>query len=32
MLNTLDHASSLAANVYARQIEPHWFVFYQRDD
>jgi hypothetical protein len=32
MLNTLDHASTLAANVYARQIEPHWFVFYQRDD
>ena len=27
----LDKADSLQANVYIRQIEPNWFIFYQRD-
>jgi hypothetical protein len=32
MLTNLDNARTLSANVYAREIEPQWFVFYQRDD
>jgi hypothetical protein len=28
----LDEAEKLAAGVYLREIEPQWFVFYQRDD
>ena len=28
----LDGARKLPANVYLRQIEPKWFVFYQRDE
>lgn len=28
----LDGARKLPANVYIRQIEPKWFVFYQRDE
>jgi hypothetical protein len=29
---TLDGADKLPADVYLRQIEPHWFVVYQRID
>jgi hypothetical protein len=32
MLTNLDNARTLPANVYAREIEPKWFLFYQRDD
>jgi hypothetical protein len=28
----LDEARKLPPNVYLREIEPHWFIFYQRDD
>jgi hypothetical protein len=28
----LDGARKLPARVYIRQIEPNWFVFYQRDE
>jgi hypothetical protein len=28
----LDKAGTLPANIYTRQIEPKWFLFYQRDD
>lgn len=28
----LDHASTLPAGVYLRQIEPNWFILYQRTD
>ena len=32
LLTNLDGASALPANVYLRQIETNWFIFYQRDD
>jgi hypothetical protein len=32
MLKNLDDAKKLPANVYAREIEPQWFLFYQIDD
>jgi hypothetical protein len=32
MLTNLDDAGTLGANVYAREIEPQWLLFYQRDD
>ncbi len=32
ILPDLDKAPRLAANVYLRQIEPKWFIFYQRDE
>jgi len=32
LLPDLDKAASLQANVYIRQIEPNWFIFYQRDE
>ena len=32
ILTDLDNARNRPANVYARQIEPQWFLFYQRDD
>lgn len=28
----LNNAASLPANVYMREIEPTWFIFYQRDE
>jgi len=28
----LDDARRLPPGVYLRQIEPHWFIFYQRDE
>jgi hypothetical protein len=31
-LANLDNASNLPARVYIRQLEPRWFVFYQRDE
>jgi hypothetical protein len=31
LLPSLDKAGTLAADVYLRQIEPKWFIFYQRD-
>lgn len=31
-LPDLDKAASLPASVYVREIEPRWFVFYQRDE
>ena len=31
-LPDLDKANSLPARVYIREIEPRWFVFYQRDE
>ena len=31
-LPDLDKAASLPAHVYMRQIEPNWFIFYQRDE
>jgi hypothetical protein len=32
ILPDLDNARKLPPGVYIRQIEPHWFVFYQRDE
>jgi hypothetical protein len=32
LLPDLNKAASLSANVYIRQIEPNWFIFYQRDE
>jgi hypothetical protein len=32
LLPDLNRAASLSANVYIRQIEPNWFIFYQRDE
>lgn len=32
VLTNLDNAQSLPANGYMREIEPNWFLFYQRDD
>lgn len=32
LLPDLDKAASLPARVYIRQIEPKWFIFYQRDE
>jgi hypothetical protein len=32
LLPDLDKAADLSANVYIRQIEPKWFIFYQRDE
>lgn len=32
LLPDLNKAASLQANVYIRQIEPNWFIFYQRDE
>ena len=32
LLPDLDKAAGLSANVYIRQIEPKWFIFYQRDE
>ena len=32
VLTNLDNARTLPANVYIRQIEPHWFLFYGRDE
>jgi hypothetical protein len=32
LLPDLDKAASLPARVYMREIEPRWFVFYQRDE
>jgi hypothetical protein len=32
LLPDLDKAGSLPARVYMRQIEPKWFIFYQRDE
>lgn len=31
LLPDLDKAASLPANVYIREIEPRWLIFYQRD-
>jgi hypothetical protein len=31
LLPSLNKAGILAADVYLRQIEPKWFIFYQRD-
>ena len=31
LLPDLDKADSLQANVYMRQMEPNWFIFYQHD-
>ena len=31
-LKNLDDAQKLSANVYAREIEPQWFLFYQIND
>jgi hypothetical protein len=31
-LPDLDKAAGLPPNVYLRQIEPNWFIFYQRDE
>jgi len=32
LLPDLNKAASLPAHVYMRQIEPKWFIFYQRDE
>ncbi len=32
LLPDLNKAASLPANVYIREIEPKWFLFYQRDE
>ncbi|MGA8216812.1 MAG: hypothetical protein WB799_24715 [Candidatus Sulfotelmatobacter sp.] len=32
LLPDLDKAASLPASVYIREIEPRWFIFYQRDE
>lgn len=32
IVQNLDKANELSANVYLREIEPHWFIFYQSDD
>jgi hypothetical protein len=32
LLPDLDKAAGLSANVYIRQIDPRWFIFYQRDE
>jgi len=32
LLPDLDNARKLAADVYLRQIEPNWFIIYQRDE
>jgi hypothetical protein len=32
LLPDLDKAASLPAHVYMREIEPKWFIFYQRDE
>lgn len=29
---TLDHCSGLSGGVHLREIEPRWFIFYQRDE
>jgi len=31
-MDSLDEAPELPAHVYLRPIEPHWFLFYQRDE
>ncbi len=31
-IDTLDCSAKLPAGVYLREIEPHWFLFYQRDE
>jgi hypothetical protein len=31
LLPDLNNAASLPANVYIREIEPRWLIFYQRD-
>ena len=31
-VSDLDDAQSLPAGIYVRQMEPQWFLFYQRDD
>jgi hypothetical protein len=32
LLQNLDNARTFAPGVYLRQIEPHWFIVYQRDE
>ena len=32
LLSDLNKAASLPANVYIREIEPRWLIFYQRDE
>jgi len=32
LLPDLNKAASLSANVYIREIEPRWLIFYQRDE
>jgi hypothetical protein len=32
LLPDLNNAASLPANVYIREIEPRWLIFYQRDE
>ena len=32
LLPDLDKAAGLSANVYIRQIDARWFIFYQRDE
>jgi hypothetical protein len=32
ILQNLDGANTLSAGVYLRQIEPNWFIVYQRTD
>jgi hypothetical protein len=32
LLPDWDKEAGLSANVYIRQIDPRWFIFYQRDE